>query len=114
MAKSIHPFMRIIKILWKKEVKNYESVSYTHLCHCCGRQFPFMEECPSCHSKNYFKAGMGTERLEEQILEIFKDHHVVRMDADSTRRKMCIRDRQLCDHQFKSDRNLQLHGVVAE
>ena len=24
MAKSIHPFMRIIKILWKKEVKNYE------------------------------------------------------------------------------------------
>ncbi|MBL6443160.1 MAG: primosomal protein N' [Holdemanella sp.] len=57
------------------------------VCHCCGRQFPFMEECPSCHSKNYFKAGMGTERLEEQILEIFKDHHVVRMDADSTRRK---------------------------
>ena len=30
---------------------------------------------------------MGTERLEEQILEIFKDYHVVRMDADSTRRK---------------------------
>lgn len=30
---------------------------------------------------------MGTERLEEQILEIFKDHHVVRMDADSTRKK---------------------------
>ena len=46
-----------------------------------------MEECPSCHSKNYFKAGMGTERLEEQIVEIFKDHHVVRMDADSTRKK---------------------------
>ena len=57
------------------------------VCHCCGRQFPFIEECPSCHSKNYFKAGMGTERLEEQILEIFKDHHVVRMDADSTRKK---------------------------
>ena len=57
------------------------------VCHCCGRQFPFHEECPSCHSKNYFKAGMGTERLEEQILEIFKDYHVVRMDADSTRRK---------------------------
>ena len=57
------------------------------VCHCCGRQFPFMEECPSCHSKNYFKAGMGTERLEEQILEIFKNHHVVRMDADSTRKK---------------------------
>ena len=57
------------------------------VCHCCGRQFKFMEECPSCHSKNYFKAGMGTERLEEQIVEIFKDHHVVRMDADSTRKK---------------------------
>ena len=27
MAKSIHPFMRIIKILWKKEVKNYELFS---------------------------------------------------------------------------------------
>ncbi len=44
-----------------------------------------MEECPSCHSKNYFKAGMGTERLEELILEIFFVFHVVSMDADSTR-----------------------------
>ena len=26
MAKSIHPFMRIIKILWKKEVKTMNSI----------------------------------------------------------------------------------------
>lgn len=57
------------------------------VCHCCGRQFLFDEECPSCHSKRYFKTGMGTERLEEQILEIFKDQKIIRMDADSTRRK---------------------------
>lgn len=57
------------------------------VCHCCGRQFRFMEECPHCHSKKYFKTGMGTERLEEQILEIFKNQNVIRMDADSTRKK---------------------------
>lgn len=57
------------------------------MCHCCGRMFAFVEECPDCHSHAYSKSGMGTEKLEEQICTLFSDAHIVRMDADSTRKK---------------------------
>lgn len=65
----------------------YHKQTNALVCHCCSRQFPFVEECPNCHSKNYFKTGMGTERLEEQILDLFSNHKIIRMDADSTRKK---------------------------
>ena len=65
----------------------YHKHDNTLVCHCCGKTLPFMAQCPNCHSQNYFKSGMGTEKLEEQILDLFQHANVVRMDADSTRRK---------------------------
>ena len=65
----------------------YHKTENSLICHCCGRKFRFNDECPSCHAHSYSKAGMGTEKLEEQICAMFSDAHIVRMDADSTRKK---------------------------
>lgn len=65
----------------------YHKSSHALMCHCCGRSFYFDKKCPNCHGKNFFKAGMGTEKLEEEICSLFSQAHIVRMDADSTRKK---------------------------
>lgn len=56
-------------------------------CHCCGRIFPFMDTCPSCHGHHFYQLGMGTEKLQEILFQHFPQAHIVRMDADSTRKK---------------------------
>ncbi len=57
------------------------------MCHCCGRVFHFDHTCPKCHSHSFYKLGMGTEKLEEILQNMFLQAHIVRMDADSTRKK---------------------------
>ena len=56
-------------------------------CHYCDYKVPKLLECPKCHSKNINSLGMGTERLESLIKEMFAEANVIRMDADTTRRK---------------------------
>ncbi len=56
-------------------------------CHYCGYT-KFKEKiCPECHEEalNYY--GLGTEKLEIEIKNIFKDAKVVRMDVDTTTKK---------------------------
>ncbi len=65
----------------------YHKSNHVLMCHCCGQSFYFDEKCPNCQSTNYFKTGMGTEKLEEEIYNLFSGAHIVRMDADSTRKK---------------------------
>ena len=57
------------------------------ICHYCGYQKKKDEVCPECHeaSLNYY--GLGTEKLEEKIKEMYPDARVVRMDQDTTRNK---------------------------
>lgn len=59
----------------------------TLMCHCCGKILYFRNECPYCKGKDFYKMGMGTEKLEEKIQELFPDAYIVRMDADTTSRK---------------------------
>lgn len=56
-------------------------------CHYCGYSSPRLLKCPECGSKNINSFGMGTEKLEEIIKNIFDKAKVVRMDVDTTRRK---------------------------
>ncbi len=57
------------------------------MCHSCGRLFHFDHTCPNCGGKNFYQLGLGTEKLEENVQTLFPDACIVRMDADSTRRK---------------------------
>ena len=65
----------------------YHKDSQSLICHCCGRSFYFKSECPKCHGHQFYQLGMGTEKLEEKISEWFPEARIIRMDADSTRKK---------------------------
>lgn len=57
------------------------------MCHSCGDTYRFDHECPHCHSHQFYELGMGTEKLEEQVQSLFPQAKIIRMDADSTRKK---------------------------
>lgn len=53
-------------------------------CHYCNSTYAFPSDCPSCHHKEMKYCGNGTERLEEEVSEIFPHAIVGRMDSDTT------------------------------
>ena len=54
-------------------------------CHYCGFTYRVPEQCPNCESRELMTRGFGTEKVEDQILELFPDARVARMDLDTTR-----------------------------
>ncbi len=67
------------------------SVSFSHhvqgkplRCHYCGCGSLLPKYCPRCGSKRIRGFGLGTERVEEELRELFPGARIIRMDADST------------------------------
>ena len=56
-------------------------------CHYCGYEIDALTICPECGSKNIRYFGTGTQKLEEQIKEIFPQASVIRMDIDTVTKK---------------------------
>lgn len=56
-------------------------------CHHCDYQEAVPDVCPKCHSDKVGAIGMGTERLEQQIGQIFRHYPITRVDRDSARNK---------------------------
>lgn len=54
-------------------------------CHYCGYTYPVPTECPNCGSTEIMGRGIGTEKIEDQIAEIFPEARIARMDLDTTR-----------------------------
>lgn len=54
-------------------------------CHYCGYTYPVPVECPNCGSTELMGRGMGTERIEDQLTDIFPEARIARMDLDTTR-----------------------------
>lgn len=69
------------------------SVSLTHheggrlQCHHCGVTRPVPAACPECSSPYLRMFGAGTQRAEKELEAAVPDLPVVRMDADTTRKK---------------------------
>ncbi len=57
------------------------------VCHYCGTEYPVPTVCPVCHEPSIEVMGYGTERLEEEIEQNFRDRRILRMDLDTTRNK---------------------------
>jgi len=67
------------------------SLTYHHphpslICHWCGHRAPVPDSCPVCrgHRVRYF--GAGTQRVEEEVRNLYPEARVVRLDADVVRR----------------------------
>ncbi len=56
-------------------------------CHYCGQVQPMPAQCPACGSKYIRSLGVGTQRVEEEVLRRYPAVEVVRMDHDTTSMK---------------------------
>lgn len=56
-------------------------------CNQCGLSYKMQNKCKSCNSEKLIKLGIGTEKLEEQLKEVFDENRILRMDADSMNTK---------------------------
>ena len=54
-------------------------------CHYCGNTYQVPAECPACGSKELQTRGYGTEKIEDQVRDIFPEARIARMDLDTTR-----------------------------
>ena len=54
-------------------------------CHYCGYTYQIPTECPACGGKELQGRGYGTEKIEDQVRDIFPEARVSRMDLDTTR-----------------------------
>lgn len=62
--------------------------SYNALnCHYCGYTEPIPHVCPSCHTKSLRTRGFGTEKIEDELKQIFPEAKIQRLDMDTTRSK---------------------------
>lgn len=73
---------------------NQCSVTLTHhlyqktlVCHYCGYTESVPQVCPTCSSPKVRSIGVGTERIEDDLLEMFPESRTLRMDLDTTRTK---------------------------
>ena len=65
----------------------FHKVDRTLRCHHCGLSERVPRACPECGNLDIHPLGRGTERLEEQLVELLPGARSARIDADSTRLK---------------------------
>ncbi len=54
-------------------------------CHYCGYTVHLPEKCPNCEEVNFADVGLGTEKVEGQIQELFPEAITLRMDLDTAK-----------------------------
>ena len=62
----------------------YHNANKRLLCHYCGYSTPIDNTCPECGGEHLKFFGLGTQKLEEEILSVFPTAKVLRLDADTT------------------------------
>ncbi|MBE7175167.1 MAG: primosomal protein N' [Mucilaginibacter polytrichastri] len=56
-------------------------------CHYCGFREDPPAACPACGSTHLEQKGLGTEKVEDEVQQLFSPAKIARMDLDSTRGK---------------------------
>ena len=59
-------------------------------CHYCGFSKAAVSTCPSCGSERIRLLGVGTEKIQEAMTQLFPEARVARMDRDTMTRKGSI------------------------
>ncbi|MBO5922489.1 MAG: primosomal protein N' [Bacteroidaceae bacterium] len=55
------------------------------VCHYCGYTTPAPVHCPNCEEKKFMTLGYGTEKIEDDLQNLFPEARIERMDLDTTR-----------------------------
>ena len=78
---------------WIPQCKNcdvsltFHKLSNKLQCHYCGSSYPPVNECAACGSHEFIKRNFGTEKIEEELGELFPEAHIARMDMDTVKGK---------------------------
>lgn len=56
-------------------------------CHYCGTRYPYIYTCAACGSQTLMPKNFGTEKIEEDLQQLFPDARIARMDMDAIRSK---------------------------
>ena len=57
------------------------------VCHYCGYSEQKPEKCPKCGSPYISSFGLGTQKVEEKLKDLYPSARILRMDADTTASK---------------------------
>lgn len=68
-------------------------------CHYCGYKQAMLQNCKACGSYKLNTKGFGTEQIEEELVSLFPNAKIGRMDLDTTRGKYAY---QKIIHQFQN------------
>lgn len=71
-----------------------------NICHYCGKEEKVPDICPHCGGKDIQILGVGTQKIEEIVKDIFPNSRILRIDKDTTSRKGDL-DRILSDFNEK-------------
>lgn len=71
----------------------YHNANKRLMCHYCGHSQSYTDICPDCGEKAVSYAGFGTQRIEEELQNIFPNARVLRMDADTTMARYSYQDK---------------------
>jgi len=66
---------------------NHHKNTHKLHCHYCGTVYPLVTVCQACGSDRFLQRNFGTERIEEQLQDIFPEANIARMDIDSVKGK---------------------------
>ena len=67
---------------------SYHKFNNSLVCHYCNYKVSFTTRCPSCGEPSLESKGAGTERIEEELNELFPNAKIARFDADTTSGKV--------------------------
>lgn len=75
-------------------------------CHYCGHHEPMPQKCPHCGSRQIRFLGTGTQKVQEELMELIPEAKILRMDVDTTRRKGSYK--RILDSFGRGDANILL------
>lgn len=91
--RGFSPFVECKTCAWIPKCRHcdvsltYHKYNNTLQCHYCGYSEINPDHCPSCGSKSVMTKGFGTEKVEEDLMSLFPEAVIERIDLDTTRSK---------------------------
>ncbi len=85
----------------------YHSANQRLMCHYCGYSQPVPQRCPDCGGPMK-RIGTGTQKAQQELLELFPELEVARMDSDTV---SAVNTHEKILEHFKNDRVPVLIGT---
>ena len=71
----------------------YHAANGRLMCHYCGRSETPADTCPVCGGAHLRRAGVGTQRVEDELRSWFPNARLLRLDADTTMARTAFEDK---------------------